>query len=214
MAADPLWKGTHTARTEHLRSRTAQAPYEQCHRRENRYLYTGREWDEALSLYHYRARMYDTVSGRFLGRDPIGFEGSPWNLCEYVNGQPVIGVDPSGLATDDEPYRLCLATASQTYDNTVDNYRQRYRTLVTQLEIDTTTELANCESVGSSEVAIWFCKREVQLGSGITASAYITAYVANLANARLWLELEIIKCTRKFPCVTRGSNGGPQEHFP
>ena len=25
----------------------------------NRYTYTGREWDEGLALYHYRARMYD-----------------------------------------------------------------------------------------------------------------------------------------------------------
>ena len=32
----------------------------------NRYTYTGREWDEELHLYHYRARMYDAVAGRFL----------------------------------------------------------------------------------------------------------------------------------------------------
>ena len=39
----------------------------------NRYTYTGREWDEELNLYHYRARMYDPAAGRFLGRDPIGY---------------------------------------------------------------------------------------------------------------------------------------------
>jgi RHS repeat-associated protein len=38
----------------------------------NRYTYTGREWDETLALYHYRARMYDSVGGRFVSRDPIG----------------------------------------------------------------------------------------------------------------------------------------------
>jgi RHS repeat-associated protein len=36
----------------------------------NRYTYTGREWDQDLSLYHYRARMYDAVAGRFVSRDP------------------------------------------------------------------------------------------------------------------------------------------------
>ena len=36
----------------------------------NRYTYTGREWDQTLSLYHFRARMYDSISGRFCGRDP------------------------------------------------------------------------------------------------------------------------------------------------
>ncbi len=63
----------------------------------NRYTYTGREWDEGLSLYHYRARMYDAVGGRFVSRDPIGFEGSKWNLHEYVGSRPPSLLDPSGL---------------------------------------------------------------------------------------------------------------------
>ncbi len=35
--------------------------------------FTGREWDEEIGLYHYRARYYDPVVGRFLSEDPIGF---------------------------------------------------------------------------------------------------------------------------------------------
>jgi RHS repeat-associated protein len=62
----------------------------------NRYTYTGREFDEALGLYHYRARMYDSVAGRFCSRDPIGFEGSPWNLYEFVDSRPLVKTDPSG----------------------------------------------------------------------------------------------------------------------
>jgi len=62
----------------------------------NRYTYTGREWDEGLSLYHYRARMYDAVSGRFVSSDPIGFEGSKWNLFEFLSSCPLINTDPSG----------------------------------------------------------------------------------------------------------------------
>lgn len=69
----------------------------------NRFMYTGREWDEDLSLYYYRARMYDPYSGRFCSRDPIGYEGSPWNLYEYVFGSPVKWVDPSGLRTGAPP---------------------------------------------------------------------------------------------------------------
>src|SRR6056297_1058378 len=61
---------------------------------DNRYTYTGREWDEGLGLYHFRARMYDAGSGRFLGRDPIGFDGSKWNLLEYVGSSPMTRVDP------------------------------------------------------------------------------------------------------------------------
>jgi len=39
----------------------------------NRYMYTGREWDETLSLYHFRARTLDPSLGRFVNRDPLGF---------------------------------------------------------------------------------------------------------------------------------------------
>jgi hypothetical protein len=37
------------------------------------------------------------VGGRLVSRDPIGFEGSPWNLFGYVNNQPMVLRDPSGL---------------------------------------------------------------------------------------------------------------------
>ena len=30
-------------------------------------------------------------------RDPIGYEGSPWNLYEYVSGSPTANFDPTGL---------------------------------------------------------------------------------------------------------------------
>ncbi|HBJ35329.1 MAG TPA: hypothetical protein DDZ51_11370 [Planctomycetaceae bacterium] len=63
----------------------------------NRYTYTGREWDEGLSLYHYRARMYDAVAGRFVSRDPIGYEGSEWNLYELGASSPLNQLDPSGM---------------------------------------------------------------------------------------------------------------------
>jgi len=63
----------------------------------NRYTYTGREWDETISLYHYRARMYDSVGGRFCSRDPIGYVGTQHNLFEYVHSRPVRAIDPSGL---------------------------------------------------------------------------------------------------------------------
>ena len=65
----------------------------------NRYTYTGREWDETLSLYHYRARMYDSISGRFFGRDPIRYGAGDTNLFRFVGGRPLWGVDPSGLWT-------------------------------------------------------------------------------------------------------------------
>ena len=60
---------------------------------DNRYTYTGREWDDGLSLYHYRARMYDAVAGRFVSRDPIGYAIGPNLFAAYFK---LSETDPSG----------------------------------------------------------------------------------------------------------------------
>ncbi|OYP33816.1 RHS repeat domain-containing protein [Rhodopirellula sp. MGV] len=62
----------------------------------NRYTYTGRGWDSELSLYHYRARMYDPMCGRFCSRDPIGYEADD-SLYRFVGNRPLIMVDFDGL---------------------------------------------------------------------------------------------------------------------
>ncbi|XZE45804.1 RHS repeat domain-containing protein [Pirellulaceae bacterium SH467] len=60
----------------------------------NRYTYTGREWDQTLGLYHFRARWMSGLAGRFMGRDPIGYwDGSSLVVTYFVPH----GVDPSGL---------------------------------------------------------------------------------------------------------------------
>jgi RHS repeat-associated protein len=63
----------------------------------NRYTYTGREWDATLGLHHFRARWMSGLTGRFLTRDPIGYEGSMWGLYEYVQGMTLMRLDPLGL---------------------------------------------------------------------------------------------------------------------
>jgi len=61
----------------------------------NRYMYTGREWDEESSIYYYRARMYDPAMGRFLQRDPVGYQDS-LNLYQYAGNSPTNAFDPMG----------------------------------------------------------------------------------------------------------------------
>ena len=41
--------------------------------------------------------MYVALLGRFISRDPIGYEGSEANLSEYVRSQPTRSRDPMGL---------------------------------------------------------------------------------------------------------------------
>lgn len=71
----------------------------------NPFTFTGRRYDPETELYYYRARYYDPKLGRFVSRDPIGFEGSEWNLYAYANPGPLRHADPSGmnLATSDGP---------------------------------------------------------------------------------------------------------------
>ena len=60
------------------------------------YTYTGRRFDEETGLYQYRARYYDAALGRFIGRDPIEYDGG-LNLYGYVGSNPINRVDPMGL---------------------------------------------------------------------------------------------------------------------
>lgn len=68
---------------------------------QNPYTFTGREFDPESGLYYYRARYYDSNSGRFLNEDPIGFEGLDINLYRYVRNNPLLLSDPFGLSPDD-----------------------------------------------------------------------------------------------------------------
>ena len=62
----------------------------------NTHLYTGRERDFETGLQLNRHRYYAAHLGRWINRDPIGYEGSKWNLYEYVRSQPRRHTDPNG----------------------------------------------------------------------------------------------------------------------
>ena len=58
--------------------------------------YTGQTVLEGAGLYHYKARVYDPLMGRFLQTDPIGSDDDI-NLYAYTGGDPINGTDPTGL---------------------------------------------------------------------------------------------------------------------
>jgi len=62
----------------------------------NRYTYTGREWDATLGLHHFRARWLSPIAGRFLRRDPIGYRGGI-NTYGFLLRTNLRSTDPSGL---------------------------------------------------------------------------------------------------------------------
>ena len=53
-------------------------------------------YDEDTKLTRFGYRDYDTSTGKWTAKDPIGFAGGDTNLYGYVLGDPVGFVDPSG----------------------------------------------------------------------------------------------------------------------
>ena len=96
---------------------------------DNRYLFTGREYNWHTGLYHYRARTYHPVLGRFTSRDPIAIAMD----SKYCLGSPVRFTDPKG--TQPEPgkckqkiYKITLrgVHASTIPDAVKRNLTKRY----------------------------------------------------------------------------------------
>jgi RHS repeat-associated protein len=65
------------------------------------YRFTGREDDEPLYLYYYRARYYHTDLQRFISEDPIEFDSGDVNLYAYVRNSPTNFTDATGLILED-----------------------------------------------------------------------------------------------------------------
>ncbi|MGB8354074.1 MAG: RHS repeat-associated core domain-containing protein [Chthoniobacteraceae bacterium] len=65
----------------------------------NRFMFTGREYIQALGLYDYRNRVYSPAFGRFLQTDPIRFDAGDVNIYRYAMNNVTNSIDPSGLDT-------------------------------------------------------------------------------------------------------------------
>ena len=62
---------------------------------DNPYTFTGRRLDDESGIYYYRNRYYHAQLGRFVSRDPVGFQDG-MNLYQYTRSNSIRFTDPSG----------------------------------------------------------------------------------------------------------------------
>ncbi|MFZ5351437.1 MAG: penicillin-insensitive murein endopeptidase [Bacillota bacterium] len=69
---------------------------------ENRFMYSGEQYDSITGEYYLRARFYNPVLGRFMQED--SYRGDGLNLYAYVSNNPLRYVDPSGHGKKAQQY--------------------------------------------------------------------------------------------------------------
>jgi RHS repeat-associated protein len=62
--------------------------------------FAGGLYDQHTKLTRFGARDYDAVTGRWTGKDPVGFASRNPNLYGYALNGPVNAIDPSGLGPE------------------------------------------------------------------------------------------------------------------
>jgi RHS repeat-associated protein len=63
----------------------------------NEFFFQGRTFDKESGLYYFRNRYYSPELGRFISRDPLGYDAGDINLYRFVGNDPYGGLDPMGL---------------------------------------------------------------------------------------------------------------------
>jgi uncharacterized protein RhaS with RHS repeats len=107
--------------------------------------------------------MYHPNLGRFCSRDPIGYDGSQWNVYEYVGSSPIHVLDPSGQRTvrDTRSFGDCLAWNREEYFDELDDAQDRIDSAIAR-ECDDCSEERECRRAAGNNDEPTECLLEYQ----------------------------------------------------
>jgi RHS repeat-associated protein len=74
--------------------------YQRSYSKANNYKYNSKELEEETQLYDYGARFYDPALGRFSTSDPMAFKRDWLSPYNYVQNNPILRIDPTGMLDD------------------------------------------------------------------------------------------------------------------
>ncbi len=89
-----------------------------------RYQFTGHEMDGETGYQYHGARYYNEELGRYMSVDPWANKYPSWSTYNYVMGNPMMLVDPSGKGPTD--WVKNIETGEYIWDNTVTNQFQAH----------------------------------------------------------------------------------------
>jgi RHS repeat-associated protein len=164
----------------------------------NPFLFTGMRLDQETGLYYDRARYLNPDQGRFISRDPLGYQTGDLDLYAYVADQPTGFVDPFGLVPTP---KLKAGGASGTYGTktttsftsagTEVRLHRKYTYTATDTSLETTNEttgeyswivgqsLSGWNALFGGDNYYWFTKEPANRTRTFTVSCICTNRQAN-----------------------------------
>jgi RHS repeat-associated protein len=164
-------------------------------------LYAGYWWDPELRLYHVRHRVYDPQAGRWLQRDPIGYEGGP-NLYQYSGNEPWNFTDPMGLDWLDDGANAAAGVADGISFGLTRKVREFFG-------IDETVDYTSSEYKTGTVVGAAYTVVAVAVATGGTSTVVMGGAVSGaVATVRGGLSGNGVQVSETIPAVIGGAVSG------